>query len=96
MKHTGFVSAPDAPQQSELITEEGVNLRVKEAIARKQAQRYGKITQAPTPVVAKNPTTPLKNPSVTGNAFLHAMAQHMDTEGKENIAKAIQQSKPQY
>jgi hypothetical protein len=96
MKHTGFVSAPDAPQQSELITEEGVNLRVKEAIARKQAQRYGKITQAPTPVVAKNPTTPLKNPTVTGNAFLHAMAQHMDTEGKENIAKAIQQSKPQY
>jgi hypothetical protein len=94
MKHTGFVSAPDAPQQQEVITEEGVNLRVKEAIARKQAQRYGKISK--TPVASKDASTPLKNPAVTGNAFLHAMAQHMDIEGKENIAKALQQSKPQY
>jgi transcriptional regulator of acetoin/glycerol metabolism len=96
MKHTGFVSAPEAPQQPDIITEEGVNLRVKEAIARKQAQRYGKIATAQPPVGAKNIQTPLKNATVTGNAFLHAMAQHMDTEGKENIAKAIQQSKPRY
>jgi hypothetical protein len=96
MKHTGFVSAPEAPQQQEVITEDGVNVRVKEAIARKQAQRYGKMAQAPTPLSSKNLTTPLENPAATGHAFLHAMAQHMNTEGKENIAKAIQQSKPQY
>ncbi len=96
MKHTGFISEPETPQHPDAFTEDGVNLRVKEAIARKQAQRYGKIAQVQTPTVAKNAMTPVESPSVTGNAFLHAMAQHMDTDGKENIAKALQQNKPQY
>ena len=91
MKHSGFTSTSEAPQQPDVFTEDGVNLRVKEAIARKQAQRYGKIAQVQAP---KNAITPVESP--TGNAFLHAMAQHMDTDGKENIAKAIQQNKPQF
>ena len=96
MKHTGFVSAPEAPPQPDVFTADGINLRVKEAIARKQAQRYGKMAQVQTSAVPKNLVTPVESPTVTGNAFLHAMAQHMDTDGKENIAKAIQQNKPQY
>jgi len=96
MKHTGFISPPEAPQEQDVFTEDGVNLRVKEAIARKQAQRYGKMTKVQEPSVAKKAITPVESPSVTGNAFLHAMAQHMDTGGKENIAKAIQQNKIQY
>jgi hypothetical protein len=94
MKHTGFSASPETAPQQDAFTEDGVNLRVKEAIARKQAQRYGKIAQVPVPPIAKNAITPVESP--TGNAFLHAMAQHMDTDGKENIAKALQQSKPQY
>jgi hypothetical protein len=73
----------------------GVNLKVKEAIARKQAERYGKplgVTQSL--MTAETPTSQAEG--VSGNAFLHAMAQHMDTNGKENIAKAIQQNKPYY
>ena len=96
MKHTGFVSVPEAPPQPDVFTADGVNLRVKEAIARKQAQRYGKIAQVQTSAVPKNVVTPVESPTVTGNAFLHAMAQHMDTDGKENIAKALKQSKPKY
>ena len=100
MKHTGFISTPETPQQQDILTEEGVNLRVKEAIARKQAQRYGKIAPMPAPVqkamTAPDPLSSNTDPSITGNAFLHAMAQHMDTDGKENIAKALQQNKPHY
>ncbi len=90
MKLAGFASVPTPPTEST----EGVNLRVKEAIARKQAQRYTQETGKKSPFV----TTPSSviTPNTTaesGNAFLHAMAQHMDVSGQERIAKALQQSK---
>ncbi len=73
---------------------EGVNLRVKEAIARKQAQRYSKESGTSSPFVTTPSPSVSTSPSTeSGNAFLHAMAQHMDVSGKESIAKALQQSK---
>jgi hypothetical protein len=107
MKQQGYAITPEAPVAIEANrpSPSDLNLKVKEAIARRKSQQYqrpGVSPVAPRPVATFNqsivaqPTQAGVTPPLAGNGFLHAMAEYMDTPSKEHIARAIQQSKLKY
>jgi hypothetical protein len=103
MKQQGYnVAAEATPVTAPIQHPSDMNLKVKEAIARRKSQQYqlagGATAKPQTPQHSyqqATPGTPTAEP-LAGNGFLHAMAEYMDTSSKEHIAKAIQQSKLKY
>jgi hypothetical protein len=110
MKQQGYAVTPEAPVvETPMPSSVDVNMKVKAAIARRNSQQYQRAGGAatlpylPTPIshqegtnVALAQPVQATTPPLSGNGFLHAMAEYMDTSSKEHIAKAIQQSKLKY